>query len=136
MTAQAIIDAARSQLGVAFRHQGRLPGIALDCAGLIAHVMDTLGLPYEDVPGYSRLPHHGRLQQALDAQPSLERVTTPEPGDVLLMRFRTEPMHLAIHAGETIIHAYEQVGRVCEHRLDDAWAARIVQAYRMRCAHE
>jgi cell wall-associated NlpC family hydrolase len=129
--ADKILAAARACLGTPFRHQGRLPGIALDCAGLICHVCESIGVPYTDERGYSRLPHQGRLQAALDAQESLVRVSDPAPGDVLLFRFRTEPMHIGIYAGETIIHAYEQAGKVCEHRMDDAWRARIVQAYRI-----
>lgn len=56
------------------------------------------------------------------------------PGDVLLMRFKNDPQHLAIFAGETIIHSYSTVGMVCEHRLADVWIARIVGVYRFRGA--
>jgi hypothetical protein len=49
------------------------------------------------------------------------------------MRFAGDPQHLAICAGDTIIHAYESAGQCCEHRLsDDLWAARIVRVYRFR----
>ena len=46
------------------------------------------------------------------------------------MRFAADPQHLAIYTGETIIHAYEAVGRCCEHRLSSMWKARIVRLYR------
>jgi hypothetical protein len=37
------------------------------------------------------------------------------------MRFASDPQHLAICAGETIIHAYEAAGQCCEHRLSGLW---------------
>lgn len=128
-----IIAAARACLGTPFRHQGRIPGLALDCAGLVVQVVKTIGLPYHDERGYSRLPHHGRLEAALDAQPSLRQIPAGDraPGDVLLMRFKAAPTHLGILAGDTLIHAYEQAGKVCEHRMDPAWIARIARVYRI-----
>lgn len=125
-----IINAARDVIGTPFKHQGRLPGIALDCAGVIVHVLESVGVPYNDLYGYSRLPHNGRLKAALDSQSSLIRVSNFEPGDVLLMRFGKEPTHLAIFAGSTIIHAYELVEKVCEHRWPDG-KIHLVQSYRI-----
>lgn len=134
MTADEIIDAARLAIGTPFQHQGRSPWKALDCAGLIVHVAREVGIEYVDQAGYSRLPSGGMLEAALDRQPGLRQVPVSErkPGDVLLMRFKNEPQHLGICAGETIIHAYSTVGQVCEHRLADVWVARIVRAYRFR----
>lgn len=129
MTADDIITAARSALGVPFKHQGRSAS-GLDCAGLIVHVAQSLGLDYVDSDGYSRRPSGGLLESALDGQPCLERVARRQPGDVLLMRFTGEPQHLGIFTGETLIHSYANVGKVCEHRVDEAWARRIVRAYR------
>lgn len=129
MTADEVIDAARALLDVPFKHQGRSRS-GLDCAGLIVHVAATLGLDYADHGGYSRSPSNGLLESALDGQPCLERVARRQPGDVLLMRFTGEPQHLGIFTGETLIHSYANVGKVCEHRVDEAWARRIVRAYR------
>lgn len=130
MTPADIIAIARACLGTPFRHQGRIPGVALDCAGLVVAVAAALGADYLDQEGYGRLPVDNRLTEALDAQPCLERVATRLPGDVLLLRFGGEPQHLSIHAGTTLIHAWEAVGRVCEHGLDARWLSRVVQAYR------
>lgn len=130
MSPEQILIAARDVLGTPFRHQGRLPGIALDCAGLIIHVTRALDLPYRDQSGYSRLPSHGLLENALDTQPCLVRVSQSMPGDVVLMRFSGDPQHLAIDAGATLIHAYQPVRKVCEHAWTDDWRARIVRIYR------
>ena len=132
MTPEDIIAAARSAIGTPFRHQGREVGKALDCAGLAIHVAATVGAEYQDSPGYAARPSSGLLESALDAQSGLERVFEMQPGDMLLMRFMGDPQHLAIYAGETIIHAFAAGRKVCEHRLDDVWRTRIVRIYRFR----
>jgi cell wall-associated NlpC family hydrolase len=127
-----VIDLARSQIGVKFRHQGRIPGQYLDCAGLAAYIATELGLEFNEWPGYGRTPYKGLLQAVLDEQPCLEKVSVRQPGDLLLMRFLKEPQHVAICAGATVIHSYEAVGRVCEHDLDAIWMARITAIYRFK----
>ena len=135
MTPDAILDAARALIGTPFRHQGRIPHLALDCAGLVVAVAQAVGAEYADQTGYSRSPSGRLLENALDGQPGLVRVAqlaARQPGDVLLMRFAGDPQHLAIDAGATIIHAYEAVGEVVEHDMTDAWLRRIARVYRFR----
>jgi cell wall-associated NlpC family hydrolase len=134
ITTDDILAAARQCIGTPFRHQGRLIAFGLDCAGVAIHVARQIGVGHLDVSGYGRTPANGQLEQSLDSQPCLERIplTSPSPGDLLLMRFASDPQHLAICAGETIIHAYEAAGQCCEHRLSSMWAARIVRVYRFR----
>lgn len=133
-TTDDILTAARQCIGTPFRHQGRMIAFGLDCAGVAIHVARQIGVGHLDVSGYGRTPASGQLEQSLDNQPCLERIplTRPSPGDLLLMRFASDPQHIAIYAGETIIHAYEAAGRCCEHRLSSMWAARIVRVYRFR----
>ena len=134
MTRDDIITAARDCLGTPFVHQGRIPGRALDCAGLIVAVAQSIGVEYVDQTGYSRSPSGGLLEAALDGQPGIMRIAPADraAGDVLLMRFSGDPQHLAILAGTTIIHAWEAPGLVCEHDLTDLWGRRIVRVYRFR----
>lgn len=134
MQADEIIASARACIGTPFVHQGRIPGVALDCAGLLIAVAQAIGADYHDVLGYGPHPCGGMLEQALADQPCLEPVLIAQrrAGDLLLMRFDTDPQHLAVFTGETIIHAYSNVGKVCEHRLASVWAARIVRVYRFR----
>lgn len=136
MTQNDIIAAARACLGTPFRHQGRLPGIGLDCAGVAVEVARALGCAPLDVSGYGRTPAAGQLEAALEAQPDLERILDREarqPGDILLLRFTDEPQHLAILTDEgTMIHSFEAVGICCEHTITRGWAARIVRVYRFR----
>lgn len=134
MTPSDIIAAARSCLGTPFAHQGRIKGVALDCAGLAVCVAHDLGVEYIDQQGYSREPISGLLHGALIKQPCLERTWKDQmqPGDILLMRFGRDPQHLAIYTGQTIIHSFETVGIVCEHDLTDVWRRRIVAVYRFK----
>ena len=132
MTPEDIIAAARELVGMPFRHQGRAHTGKTDCAGVACHVAARNGIEYNDQGDYPRLPGGGRLESALDGQPHLVRVAAADmqSGDLLLMRFSGEPQHLAIYTGNTIVHAYERVGKVVEHGMDSAWRRRIVRVYR------
>lgn len=132
MLANDIVTAARLCVDTPFRHQGRHPGVALDCAGLAVCAAEACGLSVADLVGYADRPRGGALESALDAQPCLRRIPVGEAsvGDLLLMRFSGDPQHLAILAGDTIIHAYSQVRKVCEHNFTDEWRSRVVRAYR------
>jgi cell wall-associated NlpC family hydrolase len=130
MTPDAIVAATRSFLGTPFRHLGRTPGKALDCAGLAVSVAGALGLSVDDRDAYGRTPANGLLETMLDAQTCLLRVTRqPQAGDLLLMKFKGDPQHLALCAGDTIIHAWMTVGKVAEHRFTDQWKSRVVRVY-------
>lgn len=132
MTGADIVEAARALVGTPFAHQGRIPCVALDCAGLVVAVARSVGFNPDDVAGYGRTPFRGLLEATVEGQEcTLDiAVNDLQPGDILLMRFAKEPQHLAIFAGQTIIHSYEAVGQACEHSLDDKWRSRIVRAFR------
>lgn len=132
MTRAAIIAAARECLDTPFAHQGRILNRALDCAGVAVHAARSVGLEVAEPAAYSRLPNAAMLEWWLDQQPFLERASLADmqPADLLLMRFKGEPQHLAVFTGDTIVHAYQAVGRVVEHGLDAKWRRRIVRAYR------
>lgn len=140
MTRAHIVACARSLLGTPFQHQGRAPGVGLDCAGLLVCIARELGLSDYDQSGYGRQPANGLLEAALDASLTRRPLDAMQPGMVALIRFHEEPQHVGVLAdyvwGDlSLIHAYSAVragrerGRVTEHRLDAAWRARIVAVY-------
>ncbi len=130
MTQEAIIAAARACIGTPFKHLGRVPGKALDCAGMAKASAEGAGYAVVDMDSYGRTPANGLLEEKLDAQTCLKRVfRLPQAGDLLLMRFSGDPQHLAICAGDTIIHAWQTVGKVAEHRFTDEWKSRVVRVY-------
>ena len=133
MITDKMVAAAREYLGTPFRHQGRLVGIGVDCAGVVVHAVRSCGIDVEDVVGYGPTPNKGLLEQSLEGHLALTKVNKTEmtAGDILLMRFVREPQHLAVFTGDGIVHAYEAAGKCCEHGLDQAWSSRIVQVYRV-----
>jgi len=133
MKAEDIIAAARSVIGTPFRHQGRSEK-GRDCVGLLAYIGDCLNIEYLDISSYSPNPSGSLLEEALDSQPNIFRIrdfSDMQAGDILVMRFRREPQHVAIFTGENIIHSYSTVGICCEHILDNTWRRRIVRIYRI-----
>jgi len=132
LAASKVVELARECLGTPYIHQGRHKGVGLDCAGLVACVLDGLGLSYNDMKGYPRTPYKGMLKAALDNEPSLERVYNYEQGCVLLLRITKDPQHLAIYTGETIIHSYLTATKVTEHGFSDSWKRKVVAIYRIK----
>lgn len=138
MTRDDVIAAALECQDTPFKHQGRVVGLGLDCAGVLVHCFQRLSLPYRDEMGYPRNPFDGQLERILDSQPSLRRVDKAEMerGDVLCMRMSRDPQHIAIYLGlidghPYICHGSSEHGKVATHRLDEIWGARIVRAYRL-----
>lgn len=143
-----IVDTARSFVGTKFVHQGRMPGVGLDCIGLITCVARALDIPHHDDVNYSRRPEPGRLREGLLASgcfeiPAEER----RHGDILTFWFcaSRHEQHVGILATdrgrETLIHTLNRgmrraiglrslTGAVVEHGLDDFWKERIVTAWR------
>jgi len=134
MSPDDIVAAARECVGTPFRHQGRVLGLALDCAGVVVHAMRSCGIAVTDVQGYGPTPNRGLLEQALNQHQSLFAVAATErrAGDILLMRFIGDPQHLAVATDSGMIHAYEAARKCCEHDIDSLWESRIVRAYRVR----
>lgn len=145
-----IVVAARGWLGTRFHHQGRLKagnGHAggCDCLGLLVGVADELDLRSRktgkrlteyDMRDYGHIPDGNYLRQTLDALFHRVEAAHVMPGDILLMRFEETPQHVAIvsdHAqgGLGMIHALAAARKVVEHRLDESWAKRITNSYRI-----
>lgn len=132
-----VVALARETLQTPYQHQQRINGIAMDCAGVPVYVARRLGMPVDDVLGYGRQPMPDEMRSVLAAH--MVRVPTEsiQAGDVVWMRFRKEPQHLGVvgdyvFGGLSLIHAYNGagLGKVIEHRLDEAWRRRIVAAWR------
>jgi len=124
-----IVAIARTWIDTPFHHQGRVKNVGVDCAGLIIKVGHELGLLDFDVSNYGREPAKEMMQHYLNKY--FERITKLEDGCILLMKFVTEPQHLAIYTKDnTIIHAYQSVKKCVEHTFNDKWAKRVVAMYR------
>ena len=144
ITGADIVKEARTWLGTRYQHQASLKGVACDCIGLVRGVAREVGLvdPFESgaaakFVGYDQLPNSGLLIEACESFMDRIRVADALPGDVLVMRFETEPQHFGFVSGNDpryMIHCFAMSRRVVEHRVDDVWASRMTGAYRLRGA--
>ena len=132
MRANDIIVAARSLVGTPFRHQGRIPGVALDCAGTVIETLKLIGINPIDRTDYGYDPCNGQLEAQIALQDYVVPVRSLQPGDFLVMVFIGEPQHLAVYTGENIIHAYSRQGMVVEHVFNDHWKQKVIAAYRLK----
>lgn len=127
------VAAARGHFGVRHRHQGRTAW-AVDCLGLVVRSCAAVGRALPDRKGYGRDPQADGLQRVMRAEFG-PPATGYVHGGVAAMRWKgaTECSHVGIVfmlGGEWwLIHSYSSVGRVVEHRIDDAWAALIEEVY-------
>lgn len=121
------VRVARSYIDTPFHHAARLPGVGLDCAGLVICIMRELGLAAADwdVQGYGLDPD-GSFLAVCDA--SLRRIerAVMQPGDVVAVSYLRVPRHVGVlgdyaHGGFSLIHATNarsvRPPRVVETRL-------------------
>src|SRR5262245_33676873 len=128
-----IIAEARTWLRTPFRHQGRVKGVGVDCAGLVVMVGQSLGLLTYDTREYGVIPNPRRMKGLLDQYLVPIQLGEFKPGDVVYMAFKQfpvhPPMHLAIVTDVGIIHAFATNKIVVEHSLDAEWRGRFRNAY-------
>lgn len=137
MTRGEIVEEARTWIGTKWVHQACLKHVATDCVGLIRGVYEhCTGVAVTVTIDYPATWHLFKADERLysEVQNYLEEIPIEEarPGDVLLFGFGKGPAH---HAGilvtpETFIHAWADVGKVAETRLDDFWRKNIRTAFR------
>lgn len=139
----ALVDQARTWIGVPYLHQGR-NRFGVDCVGFPRAVYLELGA---DMPtdfrayGEEADPEMllSRLREALgpEAKAAPVRFSDLRSGDIVLFHFPhvKTPRHLAIIAdraggGWNFIESNGNQGRVVERRLDDRYLARVTHLFR------
>jgi len=137
ITRQEVVDFARSCKNIPYKHQGRSK-LGVDCAGILVMLGEWLGEYSENKEArrYSRNPASFSLKKELDKM--LIQIDRQEIdcGDILLLKIVREPQHVGIVTDYSeqsfgMIHCYQSIGRVVEHRLNRFWAEKIVQAYQI-----
>lgn len=138
VTRAEFVAVVRSYVGTPYHHQGRLPGVGLDCAGVLICAAWACGVKPAgwDVNGYARQPDGETLRRICD-----EHLTAIDPAamraaDVLLVRFRRgPPQHLGIvfdhpRGGLSMVHADGLRSKsVSETRVEFGRAMSLVAAY-------
>jgi cell wall-associated NlpC family hydrolase len=125
-TADDVVTAARSWLGVPFRHQGR-DRRGIDCVGLPVVILQELGAVESDfeIRDYPRTPFQGNLEARILAH--CTPLTDYVPGCLVAIKWQRSLAHVAIHTDtNTLIHAYGRKPHmaVIEHGFRGAWRAR------------
>jgi cell wall-associated NlpC family hydrolase len=140
VTRAQVATAARGLIDTPFHHQGRLPGVGVDCAGVVIVVMRQLELsaPDFDVTGYPRAPDGTSLRAYCDEHMIAIEAADMQAGDVILVSWQGgDPQHLGILAdhqndGLSLVHAESRrYKRVIEQRIAFGRNMRLVQAYRI-----
>lgn len=119
-----IVKAARACVGTRTRVQGRRPGLALDCIGVVAVAAEAAGLTLDIAADYElRADNCARLRRGLLAS-GCRPVggAAAAPGDIAEVEVARGQRHLAVMCGDTAVHAHFGVGRVVEAQLPANWA--------------
>lgn len=120
----AIVAEARRWLGTPYHHHGRVQGVGVDCAMLLAEVFESVGLVARVEPG--TYPHDWHLHRSEERFLSwVERcgareTGTPEPGDVAIFKYGRAYSHGAVLVERdlSVVHAYIGMG-VIESRITE-----------------
>jgi cell wall-associated NlpC family hydrolase len=133
MTVGALIEQARTWVGVPFLHQGRTRE-GVDCVGLLVAVLREVGYQPIDSLNYTFRAKSDVLMQHLATECDQQPVGAQQPGDVLVFSMRGEaPYHVGLLTERgTIIHALGIAGKVVEHQYDASWQQRTRRVYRWR----
>ena len=127
-----IIELAREMLGTPFVHQGRVPGVGVDCGGVLECVWNKLPCyPRVSVTSYGRVPHQRAMTAVLDKYFERIAIGAAGLGDVIHIAWvRNIPQHVGILTDIGIVHAYAYAKRVVEEPLEQAWRGKVRAAYR------
>lgn len=128
ISTHTVVDAARSFEGTPFVHQGRLPGVGLDCGGVVICAYREAGLHIVDSV-YQRVPRRGQLAK-MASDNRFWVVRDIEDGDVLFFCIHdaTHPMHLGIVDGVRFWHVMEG-GDVTSDPIE-LWRSRMLHCMR------
>lgn len=111
---ELVIAEARTWLGTAWRHEGRVKGAGVDCAQFLIAVYAACGLieefKTEHYPSDWML-HSDQPRFMAQIKHHCVEVIAPRMGDVLMFRVGRQPAHAAIamdDGANVIIHAYRE----------------------------
>jgi cell wall-associated NlpC family hydrolase len=134
MTPEAFVAAARTYLGVPWRHLGRST-TGVDCIGLVLLAAREAGLDLDDPAPYAREPQGARLLAGVLAHG--RRVPEARRGDVLVFRMGIYAGHLGIatthraYGGPAVLHAYAPHRHVVEQPMDAELRRALVATVRV-----
>lgn len=110
------IDLARACIDTPFRHQGRVPGVGLDCVGLAVVAARAAGIQVLDNLTYPHNPSDAFLRHMLVDVNGLTPCAFDDDqvADLLLLRYSKRATHVAIRTDSGLVHATADAGKVVE----------------------
>jgi cell wall-associated NlpC family hydrolase len=124
-----IVAAARSCVGTRFRPQGRVPGLGLDCVGVVLVAAAAAGVGLAMVPAYALAGDNVALLDDGLAAAGCLPVAVPLSGDILILAPAAARRHLGVVTPGGMVHAHAGLGRVVEGPIDPDWS--IIGAWRL-----
>lgn len=107
MRPEEVIVEARTWLGVPFRHQGR-SRTGVDCIGLVIAVLAGKNMLPKNFEGPSRYGREPGPELIAQLERYCVKLVTPMMGSIVAIRWpgKSYASHVALCAGETIIHCF------------------------------
>lgn len=132
-----IAEAAQGLIGTPWHLQGRLPGVGIDCVGVMFCAFQSAGVKLRDFASYTQYPDVSLLVNKLDEQ--MDEVRDDLwLGDVLAFAMpgtrESKLGHVGIYVGDgRMVHITpERAKLVTVAELTDSYRRRIVGIYRAR----
>ena len=140
---EELIKSLLTFIDTPYKHQGRLKGVGIDCAGLIVEVIKEVGLDASfDLKGYDRIPDGQTLSKLCHTYGTIKEIKNNnyffDDGDVLLFNFLGNPQHLGFYYKlnnlDYFIHAYGEasINKVIIQRLDTKWKQRLNGVFKIK----
>ncbi|MBS1716474.1 MAG: C40 family peptidase [Armatimonadetes bacterium] len=126
-----ILREARKLIGTPYHHAGRLPGIGIDCWGVIACTFRALGVEIGDECAYPLGDHHERAVQRLNE--FCTEAGEAQAGDILIFRATRFPLHCGFDNGAGgLIHVFNggRLNRVAETPMPALLASALTHRFR------
>jgi murein DD-endopeptidase / murein LD-carboxypeptidase len=117
----AIVEAARACVGTRFRPQGRVPGLGLDCVGVVLVAAAAAGLDRFQPQAYSLAGDHEAVVEQALVDAGCQAVAAPLSGDLLVVAPSPNRRHLGVLTPAGMVHAHAGLGRVVEGPIDPGW---------------
>lgn len=127
-----LVAEARTYLETPFHHQGRVKGTGIDCAGVLANLVNFMGYDVRERTNYGQ---SGNADLFLDGlRKVMVHVDEDEqilPGDFLLFPRGPGDYHgsVATDPGR-MLHAWADRGKVVEHSMGRRWMRKLHSVWR------
>jgi cell wall-associated NlpC family hydrolase len=117
----AIIVAVRACVGTRFRVQGRVPGLGLDCVGVVLVAAAAAGMMVAPPLAYALAADNREYLDHALAEAGCQPVAAALAGDILVFAPAPLRRHLGVMTAAGMVHAHAGLGRVVEGPIDLTW---------------